>query len=215
MESRLGLLFYEASEGGAGVLTQLAGDARILAQVARNALRLMHYNLPDDKPLSLELLLAAEQMTEEGLRICEAGCYQCLLSYYNQPEHEVINRQDPDALKFLVALANASFRPAVVTPPQPMASSGGDCQQWVQTIETLGLRSPDAYDVAIGDGLASAMGHYRAARVLVFCGEPPPAVRAYASDRGLSVIVFPVATDTWPSVFAAYEGVFGKSGGAR
>ena len=42
-DERRALLFYEAAEGGAGVLTRLAGEPQSLAEVAGAALELMHY----------------------------------------------------------------------------------------------------------------------------------------------------------------------------
>jgi hypothetical protein len=38
-----------------------------------------------------------EELDECGKPICEAGCYKCLLSYYNQPDHTLIDRMDKDA----------------------------------------------------------------------------------------------------------------------
>ncbi|HBA85730.1 MAG TPA: DEAD/DEAH box helicase [Verrucomicrobia bacterium] len=212
-ESRLGLLFYEASEGGAGVLTQLTGDATMLALVARNALRLMHYDITAEEPINFDVLRANEQMTSAGHRICEAGCYQCLLSYYNQPEHELINRQDTDALRFLVALANAAIQPSTTAQPKETIASDSEDAPWLQALDTLGLKRPDALRVEIGSGLATAMAHYRTARTLVFLGDPGPAVRAYTDDRGLTAIIFPNDPVNWPDVFEAHPNVFGKRTG--
>jgi hypothetical protein len=41
---------------------------------------------------------------------CVAGCYRCLLSYYNQPDHELIDRRNELALQFLLRLAHAEGR---------------------------------------------------------------------------------------------------------
>ena len=38
---------------------------------------------------------------------CVAGCYRCLLSYFNQPDHELIDRRQEPALQFLLRLAFA------------------------------------------------------------------------------------------------------------
>ena len=43
-DDRRTLLFYEASEGGAGVLRQLAEDSTALPAVARKALELLHFD---------------------------------------------------------------------------------------------------------------------------------------------------------------------------
>jgi ATP-dependent helicase YprA (DUF1998 family) len=78
------LLLYESAEGGAGVLRRLVEDAGALAQVARNALEICHFN-PDTG--------ADLRMAPGAKEVCEAGCYDCLLSYYNQPDHRFVDRQ--------------------------------------------------------------------------------------------------------------------------
>ncbi len=107
-ESRKCILLYEASEGGAGVLNQLVRGDR-LVKVARAALLLMHYD--DDSidravagrnPDLLETLPSAK---------CVKGCYRCLLSYYNQPDHEAIDRTDKAALEVLLRVARADITP--------------------------------------------------------------------------------------------------------
>ncbi|MBN0749468.1 DUF1998 domain-containing protein, partial [Pseudomonas aeruginosa] len=45
-DERRASLFYEAAEGGAGVLTRLANNRDDLALVASNALQLIHYRKP-------------------------------------------------------------------------------------------------------------------------------------------------------------------------
>ena len=45
------ILFYEASEGGAGVLRQLAEDPTVLPALARRALELCHYD-PDTSKIA-------------------------------------------------------------------------------------------------------------------------------------------------------------------
>jgi hypothetical protein len=71
-DERRALMFYEAAEGGAGVLTRIASDPASLAQVASNALKLLHYNAPQG-PWKLEDLPALEQTNALGNRICEAA----------------------------------------------------------------------------------------------------------------------------------------------
>src|ERR1700679_61407 len=36
---------------------------------------------------------------------CVAGCYRCLLSYFNQPDHELIDRRQQQALQVLLRMA--------------------------------------------------------------------------------------------------------------
>ncbi len=81
---RTSLLFYEATEGGAGVLRQLTEDHQALAEVAAEALRICHF-----EPETLEDLRQAEH----ALDPCEAACYHCLMTYANQRDHEILDRQ--------------------------------------------------------------------------------------------------------------------------
>src|SRR5690606_20245064 len=89
-KERRGLLLYEATEGGAGVLTRLVHEPDALARVAVEALKIMHLDVPADPAL----LPAAEGLVDTDGTECVAGCYRCLLSYYNQTDHELIDRRD-------------------------------------------------------------------------------------------------------------------------
>ncbi|MDJ0840168.1 MAG: DEAD/DEAH box helicase [Acidobacteriota bacterium] len=79
------LLFYESSEGGAGVLRRLLDDEYDLAQAAAEALRLAHYRVEGKEVTDLGHAPGASES-------CEAACYDCLLSYYNQTDHRRIDR---------------------------------------------------------------------------------------------------------------------------
>jgi len=72
------ILFYEAAEGGAGVLRQLLDDPQALSRVSRRALELCHFD-----PSTGEDRRRPERATED----CEAACYGCLMSYTNQMDH--------------------------------------------------------------------------------------------------------------------------------
>lgn len=97
------ILLYEAAEGGAGVLNALVSDASAIRQVARTALTLMHYELPENP----DALIPDELQSVHDAQ-CEAGCYRCLLSYYNQPDHETINRKDSSVITWLRRVANGA-----------------------------------------------------------------------------------------------------------
>ena len=105
---RNALLFYESAEGGAGALAQLVNRNDGLMQVAAYALRTMHYD-----PASFgEAKGDLDRLSETGKWECVAGCYRCVLSYFNQPDHELIDRRDPAALSFLLRLAHADHSDA-------------------------------------------------------------------------------------------------------
>lgn len=80
---RKSILFYEATEGGAGVLKRVIDQAGF-KRVIKEAIELCHYD-----PISFEDLLKAPQAQEP----CEAACYDCLMSYSNQTDHALLDRK--------------------------------------------------------------------------------------------------------------------------
>ena len=207
-DERRALMFYEAAEGGAGVLTRIASDPSSLAQVAGNALKLLHHNTPQG-PWRLEDLPALEQTDALGNRICEAGCYQCLLSYFNQPDHENINRRNTHALKVLVALANAEVHPKTITAPAATHLPTNErLEQWLQALDAEGWQRPDALQVAVNQGAATAAGQYKTARALVFLEPVDPETAALMADKGWQVLNFSDPSQ-WQAQFAAHPDVFG------
>jgi len=213
-DDRRALLFYEAAEGGAGVLSRLATERRSLAEAAATALRLMHFRTTEDGVWRFDGLADQEEkriVDGQALRICEAGCYQCLLSYFNQPDHDLINRLDADALRVLTALASANVAEVDATVAAPAAD--GVLGRWLDTLNRLELRRPDATSVSLNGGAGTADAQYKAARVLVFLTSPAPDLAQYATDRGYRVLVFG-DDSTWLRQFAQHPDVFGivKSG---
>jgi ATP-dependent helicase YprA (DUF1998 family) len=78
------LLLYESAEGGAGVLRRLVEEPSALQRVATRALEICHYD-----PTTGADLGGPPWRTEH----CEAACYDCLMSYYNQPDHKLLDRK--------------------------------------------------------------------------------------------------------------------------
>ncbi len=211
-DSRQRFLFYEAAEGGAGVLTRLANEPQQIAAVAAQALELMHFSPPAaDSLWDFEALSEQEIKTPKGEKICEAGCYLCLLSYYNQPDHELINRQDSEVLKVLVALANANVKTHTENAnPSPSMDHDLDktLNQWLQFLHAKGYASPDSVQVPLMEGAAIADAQYKATRALVFLSPPDEAVRDYIQDRGYTLICFESASD-WETTCQHYPQIFG------
>ncbi|WON72909.1 DEAD/DEAH box helicase [Nitrosospira sp. Is2] len=212
-DERRALMFYEAAEGGAGVLTRIASDPASLAQVASNALKLLHHQAPQGD-WKLEDLPSLEQTNALGNHICEAGCYQCLLSYFNQPDHENINRRNVDALEVLVALANAEVQPKREPAPAPASASASiptddHLKQWLHALDAAGLRHPDAMQVPVNQGTEIAAGQYKSARALVFLDYVDTNTAALLADKGWKVLNFSDPS-LWHAQFAAHPDVFGK-----
>ncbi len=209
-DERRALLFYEAAEGGAGVLTRLANHRDDLALVASNALQLIHYRAPQSGVWTLDDLPSLEQTDELGNHQCEAGCYQCLLSYFNQPDHEHINRRNADALKLLVALANAQVQPVANSPATVAATTSEDelLDVWLSALRQVGARQPDAVNVPVNNGAAIAAAQYKASRALVFLSTVDEQTASVLQDKGWQVLDFSDASH-WPQQFAAHADVFG------
>jgi len=75
--SNRAILFWEASEGGVGVLRRLIEERDALSKIAMAALERCHFN-----PETLDDLKSD----------CFRACYECLLSYGNQRDYPRLNR---------------------------------------------------------------------------------------------------------------------------
>ena len=95
-DNRQSILFYEAAEGGAGVLTRLATEPDALGRRGGRSTARSCTSSTASRPAWTKGSLV-EELDQTGQPICEAGCYKCLLSYYNQPDHPLIDRKDKDA----------------------------------------------------------------------------------------------------------------------
>ena len=132
------MLAYEASEGGAGVLGRLAAEPGMLALVARTALELMHLQNVDAAVIANNPALLCEVPGAE----CVCGCYRCLLSYYNQPDHQVIDRKN-------LAVRGVLLRMALATMSLPAARQAGGLSAWHRALLDWGLPSLDADPVIL------------------------------------------------------------------
>ena len=140
-DNRRAILAYEATEGGAGVLSRLIEDPQALGKVAREALTLMHFDKVDEAIAAGDAKLLVSRDGEA----CVRGCYRCLLSYFNQPDHELIDRMSDEAKQMLVDLARGQV--VLVAGPGPSAESGG----WVNVFTDAGLPPPDGSSIRLSD----------------------------------------------------------------
>ena len=140
-ENRRSILAYEATEGGAGVLNRLVEDSSALNCVARRALELMHYDRVEEAIEAGDPDLLKERRDEA----CVRGCYRCLLSYFNQPDHEAIDRASPEALQLLIDLARGRLAP-VAEAPKSGAEDG-----WSSSFAQFGVPSPDSKPLTLAE----------------------------------------------------------------
>jgi len=111
------ILLYEAAEGGAGVLRRLIDDKHALSEVAREALRLCHFD-----PDTGEDQKRAPNARED----CEAACYDCLMSYGNQRDHLLVDRHV--IRDYLMKLAGAEVKASPAVRPR------AEYLQWLERL---------------------------------------------------------------------------------
>ncbi len=156
-DNRRAVLAYEATEGGAGVLSRLIEDPQALGRVAREALILMHFVNVDEALKAGD----AKVLATDGTEACVRGCYRCLLSYFNQPDHEFIDRTSEQAKQLLIDLARGEVVLSAAARP------AGGASDWERAFEAAGVPTPDAAPASF-EGHAMDFtwrGHFIAATV--------------------------------------------------
>ena len=188
-ETRKGILYYEATEGGAGVLTRLATQPRSLAEVAQKALRILHFEVgPEDLPAT------ATALTDQPGKTCVAACYRCLMSYYNQPDHEQLDRRNEEAREILLRLARSATS-LESGPAAPVVNADSPPSHWLNQALALGLPQPATEAAATGLYLWREL--YVAALV-----EPVPSeLLADWQNRGFETVVFAADETNWEEAF--------------
>jgi Lhr-like helicase len=180
-DNRRAILAYEATEGGAGVLSRLIEDRQMLGKVAREALTLMHFDKVDEAVAAGDAMLLVSRDGES----CVRGCYRCLLSYFNQPDHELIDRTSDEAKQMLVDLA----RGQVVLAGVPGQSIEGG--EWTRAFKDAGLPPPDSSSVRFSNQEMSFVwrSHFVAACVFPLT----EALRQEAEAKGWTLFELPEA----------------------
>ncbi|WP_192384288.1 DEAD/DEAH box helicase [Mesorhizobium silamurunense] len=171
-DNRRAILAYEATEGGAGVLSRLVAEPQALGKVARQALVLMHFEKVDEAIDAGN----AELLVSRGGEACVRGCYRCLLSYFNQPDHELIDRTSDEAKQMLVDLARGQIELAAAS---SMPAEGGG---WQSAFNEAGLPAPDASAVSFsGQEMSFAWRSHFVAACIGFLAD---ATRETAEAKG-------------------------------
>jgi very-short-patch-repair endonuclease len=203
------LLFFEASEGGAGVLRQLVEDPQAIGRLARRALQLCHFD-----PDTLEDL---------GEDTCGKACYHCLLDYGNQTDHQFLDRQQ--ILGILAELRGAETRTAggTGTRAERMVELRRRCdsgleKKWLDALDTLQLRPPTDAQYLIEVCSTRPDFYYCEYNAAIYVDGPPhdtpEQIRAdeeitrRLKEVGYIVIRFHHAAN-WNDVFRRHPDVFG------
>lgn len=208
------LLLYEATEGGAGVLRQLVDDSTALGRVARAALELCHID-PDT---------GADhgRQHKDG---CEAGCYDCLLDFGNQPDHAFIDRTKiADYLRRIAgATMTLSDAPPAASDPWHALYAPCDSQlerSFLDLLRQHGFTRPDQAQYWIPERYSRPDFYYAQGSVCIFVDGPPHddphqadddrKVRARLTEDGYRVLVFHHATTDWLALVRQCPEIFGR-----
>ncbi len=211
-------LLYEAAEGGAGVLRRLCEEQAAIAEIAREALRLCHYD-PDNG----DDLRRAPRAKED----CEAACYDCLMSYYNQREHQQLDRKLLRDLLMKLAQSRTATSPGANPRADHLAKMLPQCEselerRWLNFLESRGFRLPSKAQTFIESCLTRPDFIYEDQQAAIYVDGPShefPDRQARdhrqteaMEDRGFTVIRFGHADD-WDQIVARYPYIFGATGG--
>lgn len=210
------LLFYEAAEGGAGVLRRLVEEPDALPAVAREALSLCHFD-----PDTGADLRRAPRARED----CEAACYDCLMSYANQTDHPRLDRQLlREPLQRLVR-GTVHTAPAATPRAEHLAAllrQAGSAleQRWLEHLNAGDYRLPSRAQVFIEACQTRPDFFYDGDhQTAVYIDGPPhqyPERQARDAaqdeclmDQGILVVRLRAEED-WDAVLAQYPHIFGK-----
>lgn len=129
-------------------------------------------------------------LTEEEDPHCVKGCYRCLLSYYNQPDHDLIDRTDSAALALLLRLARSELQDnGRAKGPSEDAGNARSDGNWHAAIAQWGLPAPDRDPLPIGSSMLPLA--WRAHLVAATIGPVNPETRAAAEALGFGVAALP------------------------
>ncbi|MDP2858073.1 MAG: DEAD/DEAH box helicase [Bacillota bacterium] len=208
-QERQEVLFYEASEGGAGVLRQLVEDPTVVPRLARIALELCHFD--------------PETLEDKGADICGKACYRCLLDYVNQPDHQLLDRHS--IRNTLAQLAQAQCRPAggKGSRAERMAELRRQCDsqleiKWLDRVDALMLNPPSDAQFLIESCSTRPDFYYGECSAAIFVDGPhhdepqqlsqDEDITRRLREMGYVVIRFHHAAD-WDEVLRRHPDVFG------
>ena len=142
------LLFWEAAEGGIGVWERLIAEPSEFRKLAARALELLHFD-----PSSGQVLPDWEER-------CTVACYDCLLSYSNQPDHRHLDRHK--VRDFLFSLSRSEIAPITSGPTYDeqyrrlsgLIDPGSSFERaFLDYLYNNGLRLPDHAQHTPADGI--------------------------------------------------------------
>lgn len=217
LDNRRLLLLYEASEGGAGVLHQLFDQPDAMAEVAAKALEICHYD-----PVSGADLRRAENAREE----CEAACYDCLMSYSNQPDHAMLDRTLLVELLRSLAASTVTASPVGLPRAEHASQLATLCQselerQWLAFVQRHNLRLPTTAQHRLAACNTVVDFYYQDERAVIYVDGyyhnlegrqiDDRRLTACLEDAGYTVVRFGTQPAQWEEIARKQEWLFGKA----
>ncbi|MFT4038962.1 MAG: DEAD/DEAH box helicase [Thermomicrobiales bacterium] len=209
------ILFYESAEGGAGVLARLVEEPQALADVARAALEVCHFDpeTGDD-----------QQGAPGAPEPCEAACYNCLLSYTNQRDHPLLDRKRvlPALEQFRDAAAQFGTRAASRETQRDQLAAvceSGLERRFVTWLYEGGYRLPDRAQLYLERFQTRPDFFYDESQACIYVDGPhhefperqqrDREAQSRFEDGGFEVVRVQDES-TWPEAVARYSWIFGK-----
>jgi len=204
------------------VLTRLANDPGAIARIARKALEVCHYTSRSGAWTGFRDL-------EDQDHACEAGCYRCLLSYYNQPDHPQIDRRDESMLDLLCRLTRGQRKSLTISiragdsfDELMNISTSSLEKQWLNYLKENGYHLPDRGQPYLEEFDVRPDFAYTRHQLVVYIDGPHHEGQAQKAldaegqqrleDAGFTVVRFTTELSAWPRITGQYAWVFGPGG---
>ena len=155
------VLIYETDEGGIGVLAALGrGDG--WARLIDTTLRALHVD---------------PETGDDVAGACATACYDCLLTFYNQQHHRVLDRRP--AIELLLAMRGGSYIPTAgdgLSYDGLLEHAQGIERDVLERMRTRGFPAPPEHHHVVklnGTPIAEADLYYPEQRICVMCDGGP------------------------------------------
>lgn len=210
------ILIYESAEGGAGVLRRLVEDGQTaLIDVANTALGLLHFDPATGNDL---------HFPKGSKEACEAACYDCLMSYGNQWDHELLDRHA--VVDYLLAMSRGTLKvsSSAKSREDHLRDLIKQCESklekdWLGFLYTKNLRLPTRAQVFFKPCMTRPDFSYDDHQAVIYVDGPPhdfperqdrdKVQYACMEDAGYQVIRFHHA-ENWEEVVKRSPSVFGS-----
>jgi very-short-patch-repair endonuclease len=211
---RQAILLYESAEGGAGVLRQLLEPGQ-LRRLAKKALEVCHFD-----PDTGEDRYRGNRAQED----CEAACYECLMNYSNQRDHDLLDRQSIHSVLLRLRDASVAASPTPTNRSSHLESLLAQCgseleRKWLRWLDSNDFKLPTHAQYSLTASGTRPDFAYASDHALIYIDGPPHDFTdrqhrdrlqtAQLEDEGYSVIRFHHEAD-WSAVVAQWPNIFGK-----